>query len=232
MSSDNQALDQESTGAEPEVDTTSKSVLATSRRWAGGCLNTVGTIFNVFLFISIGVGGIIATLSGHENSWLGTGTADRIFLLFITTLFAVGLIWYVVFIASPDGPVSRHLATLVFAVGINIYVAISVWTVIVTYIHPAASPQKVGFMVWWNISDAIPFINVNSVLDWQQPLTGYPVRVGWLFLLQRVIIILTLIRVIQLLFGRWARNSKATKAEATEPEHAEPPTNHSDNNEP
>ena len=223
MSSDNQASDQETTGSETDVATTSEPTLVTSRRWLGW-LDAAGLIVNIFFLISTGVGGIAATLSGHANSWSGTGNANIILLLAFTMACTVGLIWYVGFGASSADPILRHLITLMFAVGINIYVAISVWTVIVNYIHPAGSPKQAGLMVWWNISDAIPFINVNSVLDWRQPLTGYPVRVGWLFLVQRAIVILTLIRVIQLLFYRWAHSSKA---EETELEHAEPPTDHS-----
>ena len=230
-SSDDQAPDQESASSETEVDTTSKSAPVVKRR---GCFDTLSAIFTLFLLIGIGVAGIAATLSGHKNSYVGAGgNGWNIELLSLTIAATVGLIWYVVFRASSTDPIPRHLAILVLAVSINIYLAISVWTVIVDYIHPAVSPQKAGLMVWWNLSDAIPLINVNSVLDWQQPLTGYSVQVGWLFLLQRVVFILTLLRVIQLLFDRWLHHSKAeTKTEATEPEHADQPTDHSGNHEP
>jgi hypothetical protein len=163
---------------------------------------------------------------------VGSDNAVDITLLALTIMTTAYLMWYVAFSYNPAVPIRRHLAILAVAVSVNTLLAISVWIVIANYIHPAVSLHKAGLMVWWNLSDAIPLINVNSVLDWPQPLTGYSVQVGWLFLLQRVVVILTLISVIQLLFDRWMHRSKAeTKTAATGPEHAEQPTDDSDNHE-
>jgi hypothetical protein len=230
MSSDNQAPDQESTGSETEVDTTSKPAPVAKRRGIGDTFSNIGSLF---ILITTGVAGIVATISGHFNSYVSSDNFTHIYILAFTIVATAWLTWYVFFEYNSADPIRRQLVMLGVAVSVNIFLAISVWTVIVSYIHPAVSPQKVGLMVWWNLSDAIPLINVNSVLDWQQPLTGYSVQVGWLFLLQRVVVILTLLRVIQLLVARWVGSSKAeTKTEATEAARAEPPTDHSGNHEP
>jgi len=230
MSSDNQAPDQESTSPETKVDATSKSAPVVKRR---GCVDTVSSIFTLFIIIVVGVEGIAATLSGRSDSYVSGDIFSNIWELAATIVATVWLTWYVVFKYNPADPIRRHLVVLAVAVSINIFLAISVWIVIANYIHPAVSLHKAGLMVWWNLSDAIPFINVNSVLDWQQPLTGYSVQVGWLFLLQRVVVILTLLRVIQLLVARWMHHSKPeTKTAAAGLEHAEQPTDRSGDHDP
>jgi hypothetical protein len=216
MPSYNQASDQESASLETEVDATSVSALVAKRQGFG---DTVSDIFNLLILIGVGAAGIVATLSGHSNPFVGSDNTWNILIPVFTIAATATLMWYVAFKYNPTDPIRRHLRILAVAVSINIYLAISVWIVIANYIHPTVSPHKAGLMVWWNLSDAIPIINVNSVLDWQQPLTGYSVQVGWLFLLQRVVVILTLIRVIQVLFARWMRHSRAgTKTAATDSE--------------
>jgi hypothetical protein len=221
---------QEAATSETEVDTTSKAApIAKRRGWA----DTVSEISTLFILIGVGAAGIVATLSGHSNSFVGSDSAWNILIPVFTIVATAALMLYVVFSYNPADPIRRHLRILAVAVGVNIFLAISVWIVIVNFIHPAGSPRKTGLMVWWNLSDAIPIINVNSVLDWQQPLTGYSVKVGWLFLLQRVVVILTLIRVIQVLFARWMHHSRAeTTTAATGSKDAGQPIDRSGNHDP
>jgi hypothetical protein len=230
MSSDNQDPDQESSRSETKVDTSSKSALIIwFRRQAWS--DRIGAIALLSTLLGIAAGGIAETTWGHANSYVG-GSAN-IWLFAITIAAVAGLMWWLARRYDAADPIPRHLAFLAAAVGVNIYLAISVWTVITQFMHPAASPHKIGSMVWWNISDAIPLINVNSVLDWQQPLTGYPVQIGWLFLLQRIVLILTVARVIQLLYARWVHYSKAeTKTRATGSDHGGQPAGRSGNQEP
>jgi hypothetical protein len=229
MPSDNQAPDQESTGAETEADMTPKSTPVEKRR---GWFDIASSICTLFIFIVVGIAGIAATLSGRSNSYVGGDVFSNIWLLAFTIVATAYLTWYVAFKYNSADPIRRHLLILAVAVSINIFLAISVWVVIAN-IHPAVSPHKAGLMVWWNLSDAIPFINVNSVLDWRQPLTGYSVQVGWLFLLQRVVVILTLLRVIQLLVARWMHQSKqGINTATTGLGHAEQPTDRSGDRDP
>ena len=227
MSSDSQAPAQEAANSETEVDTTSQAAPAAKRR---GFADTVNETFTLLIFIGVAAAGIVATLSGHSNFFVGSDGAWNILIPVFTILATAALLAYVAFRYNPADSIRRHLRILAVAVGVNAFLAISVWIIIVNFIHPAVSPHRAGLMVWWNLSDAIPIINVNSVLDWQQPLTGYSVKVGWLFLLQRVVIILTLIRVIQVLFARWTHHSRAeTTTATTGSEDAGLPTDHSGN---
>jgi hypothetical protein len=216
MSSDDQAPDQESARPETEVDTktTPKLTLGVWFR----------ALWTLYIIVALGVGGIAETLSGHPNYFAG-GTSLSILLIVYTGAAVAALIWSLAVRYRPTDPVRSHLTILTVTITTNVFLAISVWTIITQFIHPAASPHKIGLMVWWNLSDAIPLINVNSTLGWQQPLTGYSVQVGWLFLLQRIVLIVTLARVIQILFDRWVHYPRAeTRKAATGSEHPEPPT--------
>jgi hypothetical protein len=94
------------------------------------------------------------------------------------------------------------------AICANIYLGFTIWVAATKFVDTAVSPHKLGLMVWWNLNDSIPFINVNSALNWEQPLNEYGAGIGWLFLLQRIVLLLTLVRIVQVLANRWMDFSK------------------------
>jgi hypothetical protein len=59
---------QDAATSETEVDTTSKAAPIAKR---GGRADTVSEIGTLFILIGVGAAGIVATLSGHSNSFCG-----------------------------------------------------------------------------------------------------------------------------------------------------------------
>ena len=170
----------------------------------------VPVIFSlVFFLILIPVGGIALTLTGRRNSFVdSTDIIDNIFIFSFASLGAFAFIIWVTVKFKGDKGILRPLAALVAGLIVNIYLGLSIWLIAMKALPPAASPHKLGSMVWWNLFDSIPFANVNSALDWEQPMTEYGARIGWLFLFQRILLLLTLARVIKLLADRWIAYSK------------------------
>ena len=170
----------------------------------------VAVIFSfVFFLILMPVGGIALTLTGRRNSFVDSADIiDNLFFFSFALLGGTAFIIWVTVKYKGDKGVLRPLAALVAGLIVNIYLGLSIWLIAKRALPPAASPHELGSMVWWNLFDSIPFVNVNSALDWEQPMTEYGARIGWLFLFQRILLLLTLARVIKLLADRWIAYSK------------------------
>jgi hypothetical protein len=165
-------------------------------------------VFIFFFGLAVPAGAIAQTLTGRTNIVLRTGLANNIPVALAALWATVALIWWLAVGYRPADRVSRHLAFLMAAISVNIYLGFTVWVIVTKFIDTTVSPHKLGLMVWWNLSDSIPLVNVNSVLDWEQPLNEYGAGIGWLFLLQRTVLIITLVRIVQVLINRWASFSK------------------------
>jgi hypothetical protein len=179
------------------------------RRLSDWAVIIAGVAFFSFLIVAIPVAAIVLTLTGRANFVFGTtNIVYNVPYIIVALGAALVLIGWLAVSYKPDDRMTRHLAALTAAVSVNIYLGFSIWLVATKVIYPGASPHKLGLMVWWNLSDSIPFVNVNSALNWEQPLTEYGAGIGWLFLFQRIVFLLTLARVIQILVHRWITYSK------------------------
>jgi hypothetical protein len=174
--------------------------------WAGGM---TGALIIFVFAIAMPVAGIAVTLTGRRDFLIDSTDIiyNSVFIL-MALGGAVALKILVTVKFTGDEGILQPLAALVAGLIVNIYLGFSIWLIAIRVLHPAASPHKLGLMVWWNLFDSIPFVNVNSALDWEQPMTEYGAGVGWLFLFQRIILLLTLARVIKLLVDRWIDYSK------------------------
>lgn len=93
-----------------------------------------------------------------------------------------------------------QMAMFIGAVAGNIYLGYAVWWAAVKlFMIPIAASNsgRFGLMVWWNLLHGVPLLNIDSVLNWEQPIEEYPAPIGWLFLLQQIALLLTLARSIQ-----------------------------------
>jgi hypothetical protein len=174
--------------------------------WAGIIF---AVLFLSFLILAVPVAAIFLTLTGRANFVFGTTNIIYNFpYILIAPGAALVLIGWLAVSYKADDRIARHIAVLTATVSVNIYLGLSIWLAATKIIYPAASPHKLALMVWWNLSDSIPFVNVNSALNWEQPLPEYGAGIGWLFLFQRIVFLLTLARVIQILVNRWINYSK------------------------
>jgi hypothetical protein len=162
----------------------------------------------LFFGLAVPAGAVAQTLTGRTNIILRTGLANNIPVALFALLATVALIWWLAVGYRTTDRISRHLVFLMAAISVNIYLGFTVWVVITKFVGSTASPHRLGLMVWWNLSDSIPFVNVNSALDWEQPLNEYGAGTGWLFLLQRIVLILTLVRIVQVLINKWMSLSR------------------------
>ena len=177
----------------------------------------------LFFGLAVPAGAIAQTLTGRTNIILRTGLANNIPVVLFALFATVVLIWWLAVGYRTTDRISRHLAFLMATISVNIYLGFTVWAVVTKFIGSPVSPHRLGLMVWWNLSDSIPFVNVNSALDWEQPLNEYGAGIGWLFLLQRIVLILTLVRILQVLINKWMSLSRPKpEAPGATPEASSP----------
>jgi hypothetical protein len=161
-----------------------------------------------FFAVVIPAAGVVLTLTGKSNYFIENGILDTLPIIAIAVAGSGALIVWLTVKYTPDKGVARLVIALATAVSVNLYIGISIWVVASKIASAAISPHKLGLMVWWNLSDSVPFVNVNSTLDWKQPVTEYGARLGWLFLFQKIILLLTLARVIKIIVDQYLNYSK------------------------
>lgn len=92
--------------------------------------------------------------------------------------------------------------SLLMAIVFSIYLGYAIWLIVNGWIEdPAATanPYTFGRMIWWNLLDSIPLIDLDAALDWERPMEEYGSRIGFLFLTQKAFILFTVIRALYLL---------------------------------
>ena len=164
----------------------------------------------VLVCLGIPVGAVAQTLSGRGNLVAGTGLVQTLSLVAIALTGTVWLLAWLVLGYRRDDPVSTHTVFLAAAVVVNVYVGFGLWVAAVRLIgiEPAVThPRRFGAMVWWNLVDSVPVLDVDAALGWEQPMEEYGPGIGWLFLAQRLILLLTLARAIQVLVNHWSTPS-------------------------
>lgn len=90
------------------------------------------------------------------------------------------------------------------AVVVNILLTISIWFLVTSWTWFELAPvtkSEFGYMVWWNLIDSVPIIDLDAGLDWERPIDEYGERVGCMLLFQRVVLLLTLAWTIQVLIA-------------------------------
>lgn len=90
------------------------------------------------------------------------------------------------------------------AILLNVYLGFAIWSSATGWLDieiANSDPRDFGLMVWWNLLDSIPLLDVDATLDWERPMEEYGAEAGWLFLAQRLALLLTLVRAIQILIG-------------------------------
>jgi hypothetical protein len=76
---------------------------------------------------------------------------------------------------------------------INMYLGGTIWIASTEWINvdfASSNPRQFGMLVWWNLLDSIPLIDVDSAVSWEKPVDDYGASIGWLLLLQRVVLLL------------------------------------------
>lgn len=164
----------------------------------------VGVILFGYLFLVVPFLFMREILTGSESFWIYFGHEHPYHILWVAwSLFVTGcLVFCFVVLYSPKWPASGQIVTLAGAVVGNIWLGIGIWLTAVKLLHiPVAvsDPGRFGSMVWWNLLHGVPLLNIDSALDWEQPIAEYPVSIGWLLLVQQVVLLLTLVRSIQIL---------------------------------
>ena len=147
------------------------------------------------------------TLSGGGNSWIFSGH-PRLYAFFYVVVFLlyIGIIVFMfVRLYDPTEGMGYQAIALALAIVANIWLGFTIWLLTVKLLHiPAAAsdPRRFGLMVWWNLLHAIPLLDINSALDWEQPMEEHDAVLGWLLLLQQIVLLLTLAQAIQMLVKR------------------------------
>jgi hypothetical protein len=147
------------------------------------------------------------TLSESKSSWIYFGhpllysyfwTAWLLFFAGLVVVFFVG-------IYDPKDGIKWQIASFPLAILGNIWLGFAIWLLAVKLFHiPAAvsDSRRFGLMVWWNLLHAIPLLNIDSALDWEQPMEEYDASIGWLLLLQQIVLLLTLARALAILVDK------------------------------
>ena len=143
-------------------------------------------------------------LTQSESFWIYFGHEHPYHIAWAAwSLFVTGaLVFVFVVLYDTKWPVSGQISMFAGAVVGNIWLGIGIWLTAVKLLHiPVAvsDPGRFGSMVWWNLLHGVPLLNIDSALDWEQPIEEYPVSIGWLLLVQQVVLLLTLARSIQIL---------------------------------
>lgn len=171
----------------------------------------------VLVCVGIPVGAVAQTLSNEGNLVVGDGPVQTVSLVAVALTLTTWLLAWLVLGYHRDDPVSTHTVFLAAAVVVNVYVGFGLWVTAARLIgiDPAvADPGAFGAMVWWNLVDSVPVLDVDSALGWKQPIEDYGPGVGWLFLTQRLILLLTLARAIQVLVNHWSTPPAAARQAA------------------
>lgn len=137
----------------------------------------------------------------HDSADLGFW--DQVYVIY-GLIGLVGLI-IVMWIFRSDARAFVHWLIAGGAMIGNIYFGFAVWVIATRWVgidEVESDPRSFGLMIWWNLVDSVPLVDIDSAFDWRQPMYGYGTTVGWLFLAQRVVMLLTLARAIQVLITR------------------------------
>lgn len=115
------------------------------------------------------------------------------------------------------------------AIVANIYFGFAVWVIAARWVgieEVETDARRFGLMIWWNLVDSVPLVDIDSAFDWRRPMHGYGTTVGWLFLAQRVILVLTVARTIQVLatrlYGSTGRPDKDGGGPSAQPDGRRP----------
>jgi hypothetical protein len=147
----------------------------------------------------------------HENAHLSFADHMYAFLGIAAVPALIIVLW--VYGSDARGWVQWLLAGA--AIVGNIYFGFTVWVIATRWvgIHEVETDaRRFGLMIWWNLVDSVPLVDIDSAFDWRRPMQGYGTTVGWLFLAQRVVLVLTVARTIQVLatrlYGSTGRSDK------------------------
>lgn len=178
-----------------------------------GLLYLAGLTTGVVL---VTVGGVIVTLTGGPFF----GLTEVPLMLIYTIVGPILGVALVVFLAVGNYSSERsliHLALLTAAVISNIWIGYGIWATAVKFLalEPVAStPDEFGELIWWNLVDSIPVLDVDATLNWSQPIEEYGAQVGLLLLFQKFVLLFTLARVIQLIVKNLLETSRSERSDA------------------
>jgi hypothetical protein len=137
----------------------------------------------------------------HESANLGFW--DQVYVIY--GIVGVSSLIIAMWVFRSDARASVHWLLAGAAMIGNIYFGFAVWVIATRWVgidEVESDPRRFGLMIWWNLVDSVPLVDIDSAFDWRRPMYGYGTTVGWLFLAQRVILVLTLARAIQVLVTR------------------------------
>lgn len=111
-----------------------------------------------------------------------------------------------------------YLFDTFYALIVNIYFAHSVWTIATQWMKLLPQPEfaKFGFMVWWNVLDSVPLVDIDQALGLEQPIENYAIGLGVLLLLQRIVLLATLATTIQFLVAWITKSDSRTETSTSE----------------
>jgi hypothetical protein len=145
---------------------------------------------------------LIRETLAQDESWIYFGLTKFYipFYIAISLFIAGGLIYWFATTDKADAGLQVYLF-LVAIIG-NVWLGFGIWLTAVKLLHiplAVASPRSFGLLVWWNLLHSIPLLDINSTLNWGQPVKKYDASIGWLLLTQQIVFLLTLARSIQIL---------------------------------
>lgn len=143
----------------------------------------------------------IRTTIAHDSADLGFRDQTYVILGIIGVSSLIIVMW----VFRSDARASVHWLLAGAAMIGNIYFGFAVWVIATRWVgidEVESDPRRFGLMIWWNLIDSVPLVDIDSAFDWRRPMYGYGTSVGWLFLAQRVVLLLTLARAIQVIVTR------------------------------
>jgi hypothetical protein len=174
-------------------------------------------IFSDIVDAILGIGGLLGlvfvalvlppliireTISQTGSKWIYGGHPSLYAAYWAAfALFCAGglLFWFVVLYDPKEGKGLQIISFLIAIFG-NLWLGFGIWLLAVKLFHislAASDPGRFGRMVWWNLVDSVPVLDIDTVLDWERPMEEYSSSIGWLLIVQRIVLLLTLARSIQ-----------------------------------
>ena len=147
---------------------------------------------------------LIRETLAQDESWIYFGLTKFYipFYVAVSLFIAGGLIYWFATTNNEKTDASLQLYLFLVAIIGNIWLGFGIWLTAVKLLHiplAVASPRSFGLLIWWNLLHSIPLLDINSTLNWGQPVKNYDASIGWLLLTQQIVFLLTLARSIQIL---------------------------------
>jgi hypothetical protein len=168
--------------------------------------------FLIFLFVIVTPYYSVTTTLGRTSEWYGTGRYDEVYATVLAAITVPSLIYFLIQGEKKGVSTARHLLYLLASIVANIYFGFAIWIVATKWSGleiAAQDPRGFGLLIWWNVVDSVPLLDIDGALDWERPVEEYRAAIGWLMLIQRLVLLLTLARSAQVAVRLLTESRKA-----------------------